>query len=190
MVLTWLIGVRGLNDGITIAAFLRGGTLPDLTTPAQVTTSAEVQQMVAFETMRALFAHSRVTFPLAVAEVLLSGLLVVASGLAMGGRRGSRGLALQAIGANALLVVATFLLTPAVRAASVDGLLRAMDLMVLPPGQRAWFTNRGVLEGLFRVKLVVVDLGTLALGVLALTRPRTKTFFEAVARATETTEEP
>ena len=37
---------------------------------------------------RSLLAHPRIAFPLAVAQVLLSGLLVVASGLAMGGRRG------------------------------------------------------------------------------------------------------
>ncbi len=59
-----------------------------------------------------MLANARVTFPLAVGEVILSALLVVASGLAMGGRRGSRSLALQAIAANALLVLAAFVLTP------------------------------------------------------------------------------
>jgi hypothetical protein len=190
MVLTWLIGVRGLNDGITIAAFLRAGTLPDLATTAQHAAGSEGQQLVALETMKALLAHARVAFPLSVAEVILSGLLVVASGLAMGGRRGSRGLALQAIGANAVLMVASFLLMPAVRAATVDGMLRAAEVSALPPPFRAWMGSRTVLEGLFRLKLVLFDLGPLGLGVLALTRARTKTYFEAVAQASERTEEP
>ncbi len=42
----------------------------------------------------------------------------------------------QAIGANAVLAIAAFALTPAVREASLEGVMRAVDTVVLPPLQR------------------------------------------------------
>lgn len=191
MVLTWIVGVTGLNAGFSRASLLRAGTMPDMTSAAlHAGTMADVLEYAGLQAVRAMVANARVTFPLAVGEVLLSGLLVVASGLAMGGRRGSRSLALQAIGANALLVLAAFLLTPLVRAAYLEGVLHAVDTVTLPPPQREVLTNPGIIKWAWRIKLVVFDLGTLALGALALTRARTKTYFEAVARATESPEEP
>jgi hypothetical protein len=130
-----------------------------------------------------------VTFPLAVGEVLLSGLLVVASGLAMGGRRGARSLALQAILANALLAVAAFKLTPFLRAAWIDGVLKATAAVELPPQQREIYARADFWQFFLGMKLVMIDLGTLALGALALTRSRTKIYFEAAARAAEQAEE-
>jgi hypothetical protein len=191
MVLTWFVGVHGLNIGFSTAAFLRAGTMPDMTSAAlHAGTMADVLEYAGLQALRAMVANARVTYPLAVGEVILSGLLVVASGLAMGGRRGSRALALQAIGANALLVLAAFLLTPLIRAAYIEGVLHAVDTVTLPPPQRDVLTNPGFLRWIWRIKLVLFDLGTLALGALALTRARTKTYFEAVARATESPEEP
>jgi len=186
MVLTWFVGVHGLNIGFSTAAFLRSGTMPDLTSAAlHAGTMADVLELAGLQALRAMLDNARVTYPLAVAEVILSGLLVVASGLAMGGRRGARSLALQAIGANALLVLAAFLLTPLVRAAYLQGVLQAVDTVTLPAPQREVLTNPGVIQWAWRIKLVVFDLGTLGLGALALTRARTRTYFEAVARATE-----
>ncbi len=191
MVLTWFVGVLGMNEGFTIAAFLRGGTIPGGTGSSPLEwTMADLKQIAALEQMRALLAYARLTFPLAIAETILSALLVVASGLAMGGRRGARSLALQAIGANALLAALTFALTPAVRAAYIDGVLRAVDTVALPPGDRAIFVNPRAIQWLLRIKFVTYDLGTLALGALALTRARTRTYFAATARAAESADEP
>jgi hypothetical protein len=191
MVLTWFVGVHGLNLGFSYAAFLRAGTMPDPSTVGlHAGTVADVLEFAGLQALRAMLANGRVTFPLAVAGIILSGLLVVASGLAMGGRKGARSLALQALGANAILVIATFVLTPQMRAAYVDGVLRAVDTVTLPPPQREVLVSPGFLQWVWRVKLVVFDLGTLAVGALALTRARTKTYFDAVARATPGTEEP
>lgn len=191
MVVTWFIGVHGLNNGFSTAAFLRAGTMPDSSTAAlHAGTMADVLEFAQIQAQGAMLMHARTVFPLSVAEVILSGLLVVASGLAMGGRRGARSLALQAIGANAILVIAVFVLTPMLRAAYLEGILRAVDTVTLPPPQRAALTNPGYLLWAWRIKLVVFDLGLLALGALALTRTRTRSYFAAVARATESTEEP
>ena len=191
MVLTWFIGVHGLNVGFSIASLLRSGSLPDAATAAShMSTPDDVWTYGFLQQARSLTAHPRTAFPLAVAQVLLSGLLVVASGLAMGGRRGARSLALQALGANALLVVASFALTPFQRAAFVEGCLHAVEGVTVTPIERAWVFSPVALQWIARVRLVIFDLCVLGLGALALTRTRTKTFFEAVARATEGPEEP
>ena len=191
MVLTWFIGVHGLNVGFGVASLLRGGSLPDATSAALHTSTVEDVWSYGFlQQARSLTAHPRTAFPLAVAQVLLSGLLVVASGLAMGGRRGARSLALQALGANALLVVASFALTPFQRAAFVEGCLQAVESVGVTPADRSWIFSPFALQWIARVRLVFFDLSVLGLGALALTRPRTKTFFEAVSRATEGPEEP
>jgi hypothetical protein len=119
-----------------------------------------------------------------VAQVILSGLLVVASGLAIGGRRGSRSLALQALAGNALLVIATFALTPFQRTAYIQGVLTAVETATIPTAQREALTP-GTLEWIVRIRFLLFDLVILALGALALTRARTRDFFAAVARAKE-----
>jgi hypothetical protein len=184
MVLTWFVGVYGLSFGATVVSLLRSGRLPDVTTAALHTgTLRDVGEYAALQQLRALLVHPRVSFPLAVAEVLLSGLLVVASGLAIGGRKGSRSLALQALAANAVLVVATFALTPFQRAAYVEGFLSAVDAASLSAPQREAYTPDN-LAWIARSRFAL-DLVVLALGALALTRRRTRDFFAAVARAKE-----
>jgi hypothetical protein len=190
MILTWIVGVHGLHVGFAIAAHLRSGTIPDVSTVVMHTgTILDASELGALYVLRSILENPRVTFPLAVAEVILSGLLVVASGLAMGGRRGARSLAIQAILANAAFAVVAFALTPFERTAYIEGVLRAVDQLQLPPPQREALASAQVFAWAWRVRLVL-HLGALSLGALALTRGRTKSFFEAVARATEGPEEP
>jgi len=198
MMLTWFVGVQGMNEGFTVASFLRSGTIPagPVTAPAEWT-MADLRQALAIDQLQALLAHAHVTFPLMVAETILAGLLVVASGLAMSGRRGARSLALQAISANVLFVLVHFALTAPVRAAWVDAAIRTLDTAThafdtagLPPEERAVFLNPRVFHWILRLKLVIFDLFPLALAALALTRARTKVYFEAVARATKSADEP
>jgi hypothetical protein len=190
MVLTWFVGLNEMNLGFSTAARLRAGTIPDITSVATHTGAiGDIFESGALYAVRATLAHPRITFPLSVAEAILAGLLIIASGLAMGGRRGARGLALQALLANAALAILVFALTPFVRGAYIEGVLRAVDTLTLDPPQREALTNVGVFQWAMRFKLAF-ELGVFGLGALALTRTRTKTFFEAVARATERTEEP
>jgi hypothetical protein len=120
--------------------------------------------------------------------VLLSGLLVVASGLAMGGRPGARALALQAILANAALLVIAYALTRSVRVAWIDAVLRTAD--AIPEGAPTLVYLPAILRWGLPVKLAIFDLGPLLIGAFALTRARTKTYFEEAARAAEAPEEP
>ena len=92
-----------------------------------------------------------------------------------------------------LLAIAAYLLTPAVRATYIDSVLHAMEGVTLPDPQWAALgkisVTPAVLQWGFRFRLIFF-LGPLGLGAFALTRERTKAFFEAVARATERPEEP
>jgi hypothetical protein len=191
MLLTWFVGLWGLNSGYGAARFIHAGVMPDMASAAlHAGTPADTVETAVLGQLQALLAHASVTFPLSVAEAILSALLAVASGLAMGGRRGMRSLALQAILANAALAVATYTLTPFLRTASLEGMLHAAaGLPADLPGKEILQDPR-VHEWMWRVKLVLIDLGPLALGALALTRPRTRAYFDAVARATESAEEP
>jgi hypothetical protein len=190
MVLTWFMGVHGMNIAFGTAARLRAGTMPDIGAIAlQVSTMADVVEYSALCGLRATLDHPRITFPLAAGELILSGLLVVASGLAMGGRRGARNLALQAILANAVLAAVGFALTPFIRSAIIDGMMRALDSISLPAAQHEALAHATFYQWGLRLQLVF-HLGALALGALALTRARTKTFFDAVARATDSPDAP
>jgi hypothetical protein len=140
--------------------------------------------------LEAVSAASATTFPLAVAKALLSALLVVASGLAMGGRRGARVFALQALLANAGLTVLGYLLTRGVRMAWIDALARAAQTLPEMMPDREAYTNKEVLLWVARLQGLFLDLFGLAVGALVLTRKRTKTYFAAVARMSEHADDP
>ncbi|MFO0760162.1 MAG: hypothetical protein U0359_27020 [Byssovorax sp.] len=194
MVLTWVYGMNGLMAGCANMAFLREATVPDVTEAMNRAKGAiDPSELVSLSQavwLQGMHDLSRITFPLAIAQILLSGLLVMASGLAMSGRKGARALVLQALGANAVLSIALYVGTESVRAACIETLVRAAQ--TLPPElpAREAFSRPDLLWLVFRIKLIALDLGTLALGALALTRGRSKTYFEAMAKATESAEEP
>lgn len=194
MALTWFAGIHGLTTGCANAAFLRDGALPDVTTAARNARGAwDLVDLVALlraVELQAMRLDARVTYPLAVAEALLAGLLIVASGLAMTGRRGARSLALQAIVANAVLACVAYAATRGMRAAWIEALMRTAATLPIGVPQRDAFSNESFFWWASRLKLVVFDLGVLALGAFALTRARTKAYFDAMARVIESPEEP
>lgn len=188
MSITWVIAMFGLVDGFHTARELRSGRLPDLPAATQTDPRAQALYTALREAARAPFGHTDVAFPLAVAEAILSGLLLVASGMALTGRRGGRSLALQAVGANALLAVAAYTLNPFAWNAYVGELVRAAP--GLPSPDREIYGNAAALFWIRRIKLLTLDLGPLAFAALALTRKRAKAFFEAADKARERDEEP
>jgi len=179
--------------GCSGVAFLRNASFPDLTTAARNAEGAgSVQEFfVLFNaaSLDALRRIERVTFPLSVAQILLGALLVIASGMAMGSRRGARSLAIQALVANAILAVVTYAITHSVRAASIDAVVNAAQTLSPELPQRAAFSSQEALFWMARFR-AAGEIATLALGAIVLTRLRTKVYFDAVARATESAEEP
>jgi hypothetical protein len=195
MVLTWFLGVHGLTSGCSTLRQLRDGSVVDMATATETARNEDDPRRVIFvihevARMHAMAEVRQLTFPLTIAKLLLAGLLVVASGLAMAGRPGARSLALQALVANAALAVISYVVMRDVRGVWIEAVARAGDgLPPLEPGH-AQLLERRFLWWLERMRLATFDLGALGIAALALTRQRTKIFFEAVAEAAETTEEP
>ena len=129
MVLTWVIGVQGLATGFAQISYLRSGSVLTAQTLAPQVDQAEPMQYVAVAgeaaRLRAMADERRITFPLSVARLLLSGLLVVGSGLAMAGRPNARSLALQALLANVALALLEYTLTRPVRGAWIEAVVAA-----------------------------------------------------------------
>jgi hypothetical protein len=190
MVMTWFAGVHGLTSGCANARFLRAARVPDLTSAAHAAASGhdvmDFAALMGSAELSAKLAHVKITFPLSIAEAILGGLLVLASGLAMSGRRGSRSLAIQAIVANVLLAIVAYVATQRVRAAWIDIVTRAA--VTLPAG--APQRDAAALLWAARIKLILLEISPLLLAWLALTRRRARTFFDAVAQRTESAEDP
>ncbi|WP_437676061.1 hypothetical protein [Sorangium sp. So ce131] len=194
MLLTWLMGVRGFMAGCGTAMYLRGGTAPDVTAVAQQARdhADPFQFAIVLDAAkaRALSLHRDVAFPLSIGQAILGALLVVASGLALGGRPGTRGFVLQVLVANLAFATVEYTLTRGVRAAWIDMVAQAGAL--LPPGtpEREGIMNPSVWWTFERVRFVLFELGILGAATLAMTRERTKLYFQAVARAVDPSDEP
>jgi hypothetical protein len=196
MMLAWCVGVRGLMAGCSSVAYLRGSTLPDVATARRnAEVAGDVPEFVALfnaVTLDAMYRIERVLLPLSLAQALLAVVLVISSGLMMGNRPGVRTLAIQALAANAILAAISYVLTRNVRAAAIDAVVSAVQTISPDLPQRTMLPTRQMLW-LFRWGgqiMAAGEIGSLALGALALTRARTKTYLDAVARAAESAEEP
>lgn len=202
MISSWFIGVFGLSDAFAKVMFLRDNTLPDLTAIIREfrdetePVSALVYLFDAAH-LRALADMTKIAFPLFLAKLILSVVLVITSAMAMSGRPGSRSFAIQAHLAYAALSVASFWLLRVPRYAAIDFLQQTQAswpsyFPSAPPNavelcQNA-FTRPLLLLG-SQIHLAIFGVGGLLIGAIALMTPQTKAFFEAVAKATDETED-
>lgn len=192
MVVTWIVGVQGVASGFATASFLRGGAIASVDPLSRGAGGEPLEYLVAVyaSAERLSLAEAYETaFPLAIAAVLLSGMLVLASGLALAGRRGAQSFALQAIAANAGLAVLSYVLLEPVRAGAVAAALDAARKVTLAPTEVA-FASPTFWLWLGRVRLYVGELAVLGAAAIAVTRPRARTYFRAAAEAIEQAEEP
>lgn len=192
LVVTWIVGVQGIASGFATASYLREGHLPDATAlslRAGPDAVAQLSATYAIAERIALGEATRLAFPISVATVLLSGLLVVASGLALTGRRGAQSLALQALLANSALAIVTYILLAPVRDAAVGAAVEAAAAMTLAESERA-MQSPLMWKWLGRMRFGVGELGLYVLTAIALTRPRSTEFFRAASRAAASAEDP
>lgn len=189
MCITWVIGVFGATSGCSELGYLRGSQdMPD-----EISRGVEeathplwrmelIRQRARLEALADL--HER-AFPLGAAQLLLSILLVIVSGSALAGRQGTRTLAIQAVMANVALSILTFALLEPVREQSAQAV--AQDAVEHGPGpvsgmnedqSVALYRQQQIKNDRFRLGLEVL---VFSLAALALTRRRTKDYFEAVA---------
>ena len=197
LLLSWCVGVHRLMASGGVVSFLHDGRAPDVATAltnAHGTGSMHELQLVREAIQGDVVSRfARVILPIGLAQVLLAGLLVVACGLAMGGRRTARSLLLQALAANLAFTAVAYALTLAARGAFVDTLSHAAtDLadIPLPGGAKAGEALRApILWASLRFYFVAFGLAPPALAILAFTRPRARAYFDAAAQVAERAEE-
>ena len=181
-------------SGCSVVMLLRQGTIGEVSTEVGKQDTADPVQAIPLviqaARLKAMGEAQDVTFPLNAAKLLLSGLLILASGMAMGGRPGVRLLAVQAVAANALLAAVDYALTRSVRIAWIDAAARAGEMLPHDLPQREVLMSHATWWWLERIRFVVFELGSFALAALSLRTRRTRAYFDAVAEAAESAEEP
>jgi hypothetical protein len=159
----WLFGAHGLVNGCSYISYYKDDRAPELT--AQDTDDGRHADTVRLEPyFHALDAAKDRVFPLSVAILILGGAMVVFAARAMGGRARARGALIQIACVQAAVVILAYVVTPDVRAAEDEVAKGAGYGMVwrryTPPA------------------LLVLRTLASALMVLALTRPRSRAFFD------------
>ena len=192
MVLVWLFAVRILIDRGSLALVLREGAVPGLdelarTVSTPLATNLVVERTLDHARLAVLGAASGLVFPVSVARALLAAGLVLAATLVLAGRPSARTFALQMLGANAVVAVAEYAIFRDLRAQWIDAAVTSLQVL---PGIEAYGDMRQYLYFIERAVLVLVQVGVPLAGAIALTRPRTRTYFAEVAAAAESTEEP
>jgi len=154
----WLVGVNAAQEGYGAIELLRD----------PLTGNFAGSEDVRSALVNALGQNSRVELPLAVAQLLLGGLLVfIATHLFFGGKP-SRSFALQVLLANAAFLILGYFLRETTRTAYVSALLESTaDHTAL--SKEFWWRTRFVLG---------FDLVALTLSIFALTRPKSRQFLE------------
>lgn len=184
MILTWLMGVRGVTTGCESALFLRAGAMPDEVTALDAARSAPDDrarsEYLAVLRTRAIAEHRERTLPFAVGRTLLSFLLVVASAMVLSGRTGAKPFALQIFGANAAFCAAEFFATKPVRDQWIGAWARS-GITIEDP-YLAMFVTPSALEWWIRVGSAL-ETGLPCLALAAVLTRRSQTFLEAAALA-------
>jgi hypothetical protein len=192
MILTWFIGIEGVTRGIDELSFLYEGRVADVAAVQHEADQDPLQYLVLVQEraqQAALVQETGTAFPFAVAQMLLGGVILIASGLAMAGRLEARSVTLQALALNALLAVAAYVLLRDVRAASISAVLEAASALELKEAQRM-VQSASFWWWVHRTRFFLFDLGAIALSVFAITRPRARQYFKAMSEAAERAEEP
>ena len=184
----WIAGVQGVTSGCAQVTYLREGTMPAAVEilPEEADARGGLGLVLAIEAnarLRSLAEYRDITFPISIAKMLLSGLLVVTAGMALGGRPGSRSLAMQAIVANGALALLEYRLTGGMRASWIEAVLRARDELSSLSAEQKELMSPTMLVWGERMRLLAFDVGTTLLALLALLSRRSRAFFEAVGQA-------
>jgi hypothetical protein len=178
LLLVWVVGLVGATQGCQTVEILHR---PDVARSENNRgTDAELNRRGSALIDTVLTFRSLVT-PLAVGQLLLASLLTLSAGLTLLGRGHARQLAIQAMIVYALFLPVDYLMRRPMRACTIEAFA---DGSTFPPGgtlsspeladQRVllWWIFRGALG----LQLVI-----LTLGLVAITRPRVRAFFDAIS---------
>jgi hypothetical protein len=185
MLICIVFGWYGLAMGChSVQAYRAGSSYQHAPLRAGQNVEAHEQALAAYKARANVLDQARkVYLPLSVANLLLSGLLVIAATRALGGRPGSRGLALQAVIANVVFTIADYWLMSPYRPKLVEAaLLYFPPLGSTPkplwPGDSVALRMSSVWT-MYRLQLIAVLL-TYGAALLALSMRATREYLAPV----------
>lgn len=191
MIMAWFVGVNGVTSGCAAVTVLRDGVVPGRAEiersfggegePAQAVAAAHEAARI-----RAMVDARDMAFPLGVARLLLSAVLVAAAALALAGRPGARTFAIQAVLIYAAFATLDFALSRAMRAEWIPEVAAAAAEIARGSPQQAIFGDARLWYWSERARFGIVDLATMAAALGALLAPRSKAYFAAMASAAAT----
>lgn len=182
---TLLVGMRGASAGCATVAYLRAGSMPDESSAIDEAGRDPARAFWVLDEvahLRAIAEARRVTFPLGVAEGLLSVLVIVASAAVLVGRPGSARIARQVFVAYAAMAIASFALTYPMQAQYVESLRRTAQTVELPQWT-SYVLPVAPYKGLIR--LLAFQLLPVGLGLLAMRSGRSRAFLEQTREVEE-----
>lgn len=131
-----MVGWAGIWSGYREIHFYSSDFVDDPPVAANVDAREQEALSRYFQAERQSRERARRTrLPLAIGNMLLSGLLVLAASRTFGGRPGARSLALQALGSNGALAVADYVLSRDLRGELVPAVVQVTRAVVKPTGQ-------------------------------------------------------
>lgn len=192
LVLASIAGVTAAADGCATVGYYRG-ELPAVPLPDGISQADEQALRAAGERLKAaLEAERGVVFPMAVGQLVLGLAMFAFATAAMAGREGARRALAQLLVVRGAMIAAEPFTMNRVRDASAElrrarvaAELRAArppDVDAILAQQEAWERRfgRGIVLGAAAAKLAAFGLV-----MLALTRRRTREFYDATSRAAE-----
>ncbi|MEO8797248.1 MAG: hypothetical protein ABI551_05125, partial [Polyangiaceae bacterium] len=186
LLFAWVFGAAGFIDGCNDAHELRQG-YADAADHYIVNAPSEASRVAQVDALQHYFdaklGMSGRLYPLSIAAFLLGATLTLFAARAMAGRSGARNPVIQLTLVQAALVIAAFALTRPVREAWV-GVLMAQPFDTGGDTDAARIITQ-YFPRIYRsgyVVFLVVRTAIAAFIVIAITRPRTRKFFEAAER--------
>jgi hypothetical protein len=184
---SWIFGASGFIDGCSTLAFYKTPTVDAADYVQGVKGDGEriAATATAERYITAMHTAKERVFPLGIAALLLGGAMVAFSARAMSGRPGARSGLIQVVTVQAALVVATHFITPDIRAARTDLEGAVVSAQLRESGQEQEIIDQSlalypkIVRFRSSVWLVFRSLGATMI-LLALTRSRTRLFFEAL----------
>jgi hypothetical protein len=177
-----------MNDGCNEVSYYKTNDHTELVQTQAEAFSRDVDQTAVMQVMERYFgvidgAKNRV-FPLAVAALLLGAAMWGLAAGAMAGRNGARTALVQVIAVHAAVIVLAYAITPDVRAAEAEANSKLAALTPMPRAGPVREARRFIIEHSRVLPVLQRSLRIIgyALVLVALTRRRSREFFEA-ARA-------
>jgi hypothetical protein len=186
LVAGWLYGWRSMSEGYETVMWYRGERI-DFTSIADTVTDSTAREAIlaaAAHLADVMDAARARAMPLGIAAILLGGAMLLFAARSMAGREGSRSALVQVLGVHAAVVVTGLALTAPVARAQFEVWNRISDarIKVLLGITQPQPESQKMAEAFARVSPGVdafMEIAFSGLIILALTRPRSRAFFEA-----------